>query len=84
MYPLHLPVQDKLLDRDPGAALGGYRGGRREAGLLAAACEAYAGQMGGSLDRSCSMRVSVSTAASFRLLISCARTCCPMLPVACS
>lgn len=51
MYPLHLPVQDKLLDRAPGAALGAYRGGRREAGLLAAACEAYAGQMGGSLDR---------------------------------
>ena len=36
------PPQDKLLDRAPGA-FGGYRGGRREAGLLAAACEAYAG-----------------------------------------
>lgn len=43
---LHRPIllaQDKLLDRAPGAAFGGYRGGRREAGLLAAACEAYAG-----------------------------------------
>jgi hypothetical protein len=36
-------LQDKLLDRAPGAAFGGYHGGRREAGLLAAACEAYAG-----------------------------------------
>ena len=36
------PLQDKLLDRAPGA-FGGYRGGRREAGLLAAACEAYEG-----------------------------------------
>lgn len=35
-------LQDKLQDRAPGA-FGGYRGGRREAGLLAAACEAYAG-----------------------------------------
>lgn len=39
----HTPtLQDKLQDRAPGA-FGGYRGGRREAGLLAAACEAYAG-----------------------------------------
>lgn len=37
--------QDKLQDRAPGA-FGGYRGGRREAGLLAAACEAYAGGAG--------------------------------------
>ncbi|KAI3427442.1 hypothetical protein D9Q98_010357 [Chlorella vulgaris] len=37
-------AKDKLLDRAPGAALGGYRGGRREAGLLAAACEAYAAE----------------------------------------
>ena len=35
--------QDKLLDRPPGA-FGGHRGGRREAGLLAAACEAYAAE----------------------------------------
>lgn len=37
-------AQDKLLDRAPGA-FGGYRGGRREAGLLAAACEAYGGAL---------------------------------------
>ncbi|EFN51092.1 hypothetical protein CHLNCDRAFT_141404 [Chlorella variabilis] len=37
-------AKDKLLDRAPGAAFGGYRGGRREAGLLAAACEAYAAE----------------------------------------
>ncbi|KAL4426022.1 hypothetical protein ABPG75_010038 [Micractinium tetrahymenae] len=36
-------AKDKLLDRAPGA-FGGYRGGRREAGLLAAACEAYAAE----------------------------------------
>ncbi|PSC67210.1 nuclear pore complex NUP155 [Micractinium conductrix] len=36
-------AKDKLLDRPPGA-FGGHRGGRREAGLLAAACEAYAAE----------------------------------------
>ncbi|PRW05942.1 nuclear pore complex Nup155 isoform B [Chlorella sorokiniana] len=36
-------AKDKLQDRAPGA-FGGYRGGRREAGLLAAACEAYAAE----------------------------------------
>eukprot|EP00887_Chlorella_sp_A99_P007116 scaffold2.g7116.t1 len=38
-------ARDKLLDAAPGAALGaGLRGGRREVGALAAACEAYASE----------------------------------------